>query len=309
MANLCAKGKYQSPINIKTNTAIKCGATCDLTFYYRTSKANILNTDKNIVLDYDNGSYVMYNSEVYELDKISFTLPANHTIDRHTFPLEINLNHRSPDTGRLLIIAVLFEINDASSKSAMFLDMFADSLPKKAGQQKHVNTPDDWNVFNLIPEIKAFFTYSGSLPRSPCTEDVQWIVFENTSNVNTLFYDAIKPIIYSNARKLKPLNGRVIYYNSNVAEKNGRNYGDRLRCYTEKEFRSACSCLSGDKELLSVKNKQVLMITIIFILIVLFILLILYLIQENFFGKTLEKFSGLLSSDIVKNNKISTSDV
>ena len=131
MVNLCADGKYQSPINIKTNNTIKCGATCDLTFYYRTSRANIINTDKNIVLDYDNGSYVMYNSDVYELDKISFTVPANHTLDKYTYPMEINLNHRSPDNGRLLIIAILCEINDATSKSAMFLDMFVNSLPKK----------------------------------------------------------------------------------------------------------------------------------------------------------------------------------
>ena len=74
--DFCASGKYQSPIDIKSNNTIRCGALCDLTFYYRTSKANIINADKRILLDYDTGSYVMYNNEVYELDKISFSVPA-----------------------------------------------------------------------------------------------------------------------------------------------------------------------------------------------------------------------------------------
>ena len=83
----CANGKFQSPIDIKSNGVIKCGALCDLTFYYRTSKANMVNIGKDIILDYDTGSYVMYNNEVYELDKISFYVPAVHKLDGFTYPL------------------------------------------------------------------------------------------------------------------------------------------------------------------------------------------------------------------------------
>ena len=304
MSKLCSKVKYQSPINIITDTSVRCGATCDLTFYYRTSKANIINTGKNIVLDYDNGSYVMYNNDVYELDKISFSLPGNHTLDKSSYPLEINLNHRSPDTGRLLIIGVLCEINDALSRYSMFLDLLISSLPRGNGEQSQVNTPEDWNIYNLIPEVKSFFTYNGSLPRSPCTEDVQWIIFENTINITSKFYDTLKSVIGSNSRQIKPLNGRVIYYNSNSADKNGRNYGDRLRCYTEKEFRKACSRISGDKELIKQKNNHRLMMIIILILVVMFILLFLYLLQEKYFDNALEKLPNISSSF-----KITTSDV
>ena len=46
----CANGKFQSPIDIKSSGTVKCGALCDLTFYYRTSKANMVNIGKNILL-------------------------------------------------------------------------------------------------------------------------------------------------------------------------------------------------------------------------------------------------------------------
>ena len=298
MTNPCANGKYQSPINIKSKIAIKCGALCDLVFYYRTSKANLVNVGKNIVLDYDNGSYVMFNSEVYELDKLSFTIPASHKLDNYTYPMEMHLNHRSPDTGKLLIIAVLFEINDATSKSNLFLDMFRDALPQNKGEQKNVNTPEEWTVFNVLPEIKSFFSYTGSLPRSPCIENVQWIVFDNTVNCNVNFFEKLKKIIKGNVRSIQKLNSRKIYYNSNTAEKNSRNYGSKLRCYTEEQFRKSCSCLTGQKDIVSAKNKQVLLLTIVVILIILFVLLILYLVQEGFLSKVLAKCSNMLSTKL-----------
>ena len=41
--SICLKGKQQSPININSNISKRCGATCDLTFFYKTSKLNIKN--------------------------------------------------------------------------------------------------------------------------------------------------------------------------------------------------------------------------------------------------------------------------
>ena len=63
MVNACVKGSQQSPIDIKSKDSIKCGALCDLVFYYRTSKCNLIKTKKNLIIDYDNGSYIHYNSE------------------------------------------------------------------------------------------------------------------------------------------------------------------------------------------------------------------------------------------------------
>ena len=120
MTNKCSAGRLQSPIKINSGKVIKCGALCDLIFYYRTSKCNLQNTKDNIIMDYDNGSYVMYNNEVYELDKISYSVPGCHRIDNSSYPIEIHLHHRSPDSGVLLIIAIQVDINDASSKSKLF---------------------------------------------------------------------------------------------------------------------------------------------------------------------------------------------
>jgi len=296
--NVCASGKQQSPINIQSSKAVRCNALCDLTYYYRTSQANFVHSGNNIILDYDNGSYIIYNSGVYQLDKVSFSIPSSHKIDNNSYPLEVHINHKSTDTGRMIIIAVLFEINDAISPSQMFFDVISNSLPKYSGQQNSINTSDEWNIFNIIPEIKSFYSYSGSLPRSPCTEDVTWIVLESTSNVPTRFYDSLRQIISNNTRPIQNLNNRKIFYNPNNTDKNKRNYGDKLRCYTDEQFRKACSCMSGHKEIASSRQEQIKFITIIVSILILFVLLILYLIQENFFSKFLDTFKNLLTSNL-----------
>ena len=304
MVNTCALGKQQSPINIKSKTSIKCGALCDLTFYYRTSKCNLLNTKKELVIDYDNGSYVMYNSNVYELDKLSFSIPASHKIDGYSFPVEVQLYHRSPDTGGILIVSVFLDVNDATSRSSYFLQLFNNSIPKKAGNQILINTPESWTAYDILPENKSFFTYTGSLPRSPCTENVTWIILDSPSNCSTNFYTNLQRTLSSNARSIQRLNGRKIYYNPNTADKNKRNYGDKLRCYSEKEFRKSCAAIVGNKEIMSQKYKNTIFLTTAGCIFVSTVLFILWLVQQDFFSSTAAKVKNIMAEKIFIPKKI-----
>ncbi len=285
MTNACVSGKFQSPISIRTKSAIRCGALCDLVFYYRTSKCNMVNVNKNFVIDYDNGSYVLYNSEVFELDKIAFTHSASHKIDNYTFPLEIMLYHRAPDSGKVLVISVMSDVNDAVSRSKMFLEIMVNQMPRNTGEQKKLNTADSWNIFDIIPETKSFFTYEGSLIQSPCSENVTWVVFDNSINCSSNFFDSLRSVVESNARSIKKTNGRRVYYNINTAEKNKKNYGDRIRCYNEKQFRKECAKLTSHTDIVDARNKQLLLILIAVSIVTILILVILYLAQKDFFGK------------------------
>ena len=296
--NACSIGKQQSPINIDSSKVTRCGAMCDLMIYYRTSKCNLVNSGNEIFMDYDNGSYITFRNQVFELDRISFTVPASHRVDNYAYPGEIHLHHRSPDTGEVLIIAVFLDINDAPSKSNAFLATFADIMPKERGATAHLNTEVDWNVYNLIPEGKSFYTYNGSLPRSPCTERVTWIVMENPVNCGSHFFDRLKSIYPSNARALQNVNNRVISYNVNSADKNKRNYGDKLRCYTDTEFRDSCAKLTSHKDIVNAKNRQILLLTLTMSTLVIMTLLILWLVQQDFFITTLENIKKFLSTKV-----------
>jgi len=286
----CVKGSRQSPIKIDSSSVVNCGALCDLMFYYRTSSIYLANISKNIIFRYDNGSYVMYNNEIYELEKISFFTPSCHKIDNdENYGVEINLHHRSPNTSKILIIAIMCLPNESSSKSYNTLQVLAGQFPKE-GKEKTISTASEWNIFNIIPENKSFYSYEGSLPREPCDENVKWIIFENSINCSAKFINTLHNKIGNNTRPLQRLNGRKVYYNSNTAKKNHRNYGGSFRCYTQKEFDNACGCLNSTGDTIQHKNRLALMGIILAILVIIILLIVLYAVEKN------EKFGEMFKS-------------
>ena len=273
MSDSCQSGKLQAPINIRVSKTRQCEGNCELSFYYRSSICSILNNGGNLILEYDAGSYVNYNSLVYELDKISFTVPASNKIDGTVYPMEMLIWHKSMDIGKVLILSVFLDVNDATSKSKTFFDMLGNDLPKKSGTDLHYNTPEDWNIYNALPENKAFYLYSGSLPQAPCTENVTWIVMDTSVNMSNSVYTSIKNIIGKNARQIQRNNNRTVYYNPNNNSKGTRNYGSKLRCYTDAELRNKCKCMCKDGESVDTFpniSKRLLLTLCIILLIILF---------------------------------------
>jgi carbonic anhydrase len=295
----CKKGLNQSPINISSSVAKNCSVTCDINFYYRTSKCNLILSKNNLIIDYDAGSYVMMNHDVYELDKISFTTPASHKIDNNSFPLEINLYHRSTATGKMLIIAVFIEINDTITTSREFFEQFSKSINQASATQVSINMPEEWNIYSCLPVSKSFFLYNGSVPRFPCTEDVDWIIMDQTINCTQDFYNRLIKISHNNARPIQKVNGRNIFYNSNSNKKLNKNYGNRMRCYTDKEFRESCAKLTENKDVKVYNSKRNLIITVTVIIIILFILLLLYLYDKGILSKFIKVINNFLKKKIL----------
>ena len=294
MPSICQSGKYQSPISIKSNQALECEGNCELFYYYRSSVCNILNNNNELVLDYDSGSYIIYNNVVYELDKLSFSIPSSHRIDSSDYPMEVFLYHKSMDFGKVLVISVFIDVNDASSKSRHFLDLLINKLPKNSGEEKTYNTPRDWNAFHLIPDNKAFYTYEGSLTRSPCSEKVTWIVLDTPINISTSVYKNIKSVIGKNSRRIQKRNNRTIYFNSNISSKCNRNYGNKLRCFTDDELREKCSCMCKEGQSVSFFPNVGGTILFVLLCIVLVVLCLILCMKLGVFDFTLKKFKDFI---------------
>jgi carbonic anhydrase len=302
MPSLCQSGKYQSPISIKSNQALSCKGNCELFFYYRSSTCTILNNSNELILDYDTGSYIIYNSIVYELDKISFSIPSSHRIDSSDYPMEVFLYHKSMDFGKILIISVFLDVNDSSSISKHFLDMLINNLPQNSGEEKTFNTPRDWNIFNIVPESKAFYTYNGSLPHTPCTEKVTWIIMDTPVNISNSVYSNIKSVIGKNSRRIQKKYSRKIYFNSNISDKCNRNYGSKLKCYTDEEIKQKCSCMCKKGETIAYFPNIGSALLFIILCIVLIVVCLVLCIQFGLFDFTLKKFKNFIQyqPDILK---------
>ena len=227
----CAQNN-QSPINIETEKTRVCNLLCQLRIKYKPSSCNINNNDNLINILYDKGSYVVYKSEnptKYQLDKLVPHVPSLHTINGTKYDMELCLYHTNND-GKLLIISVLINSNNNFSYSQDFLNQFIPGLknqnysgdPNNEQYDYSIGVANNWNAENVLPVLRNFFIYKGTLPYPPCSKDVLWVIFENSVNISPNDLKVLQErLIYNNSRKTYPLNTnpqviRYVYYNNDI---------------------------------------------------------------------------------------------
>lgn len=147
---------------------------------------------------------------------------------------------------RGVIISILVNHSTTSSKNGetmasrpnMFISQFIhnenflDLNKKKKTSEEHetrdIEVHKDWNVTDLLPKSKAYYTYDGSIPFPPCVENFKWVVFEQHIDVIEEFINILRsegnPMGF---RNVHPLNNRVVYYNNNIEVKSGEGDSDK----------------------------------------------------------------------------------
>lgn len=221
----------QSPINIDSSKTRVCNLLCQLKIKYKASSCRVTNKDNNIHVLYDPGSYVIYKSEnpiKYLLNYMIPHSPSLHTVNGKKYDMELCLYHTNSE-GKILIVSVLINANNNFSLSQDFLNQFISGLKNQnySGSQSSqfdysIGVANNWNAENVLPVLRNFFVYKGTLPYPPCTKDVLWVIFENNVNISPNDLKVLKErIIYNNSRPVFPLNinpkvTRYVYYNNDI---------------------------------------------------------------------------------------------
>ena len=254
----------QSPINIETDKTRVCNLLCGLKINYKPSSCNVNNNDNLINILYDKGSYVTYKSEnsiKYLLNKLVPHVPSLHTINGTKYEMELCLYHTNSD-GKLLIISVLINSNNNFSYSQDFLNQFIPGLknqnysgdPNNSQYDYSIGVANNWNAENVLPVLRNFFVYKGTLPYPPCSKDVLWVIFENSVNISPHDLKILKErLIYNNSRKTYPLNTnpqviRYVYYNNNI--------GVGIGSKTKGKIYIKCKKIENQKNNYSEKKKK-----------------------------------------------------
>ena len=249
------KGK-QSPININTKNSHDCNLLCNLSINYKPTTCNIYKNQQNVfVLDGDENSSISFNNKNYPLQKIYFHTPGQHLVDGNSSPLEINLyhslsknflpegkgfdfdedleieNHAETDkktnnenymNNKGVIISILVKRGSGhiASKPNKFISQFITNHKfrgLKKGENVNIEVSEDWNLKDLLPNKRSFYSYEGSIPMPPCYETFNWVVFEEQIEIMGEYIDILKkegnPM---GNRNVHPLNNRIIFYNNNI---------------------------------------------------------------------------------------------
>lgn len=210
---LCGLGVRQSPINIHTSNVISVSLP-KLRFFYNVADVVTLDHDDQTLVGHGEGNYIMIGNTRYDLFNIHAHTPGEHTIDGHTFPLELHFVHVSK-AGQLAVVGVLVEEGQANGGII--------ELPN-ANDTSTV----DFNLVDLIPNNRQRYTYDGSLT-SPgsnpttvgCPETVLWSLMKKPIQMS---HDQIKAFEDSGfacwsttntARPVLPVNNRFVFFSAN----------------------------------------------------------------------------------------------
>jgi len=116
--------------------------------------------------------------------------------------------HKSA-AGRLAIIAVRLREN-LDAPNAVLATLWP-HLPKTAGASEKV--AEMVSAGGLLPADRGYWSYTGSLSTPPCTEGVQWFVFEQEMSLSRDQLRAYAALFRMNTRALQEAHGRRIEAN------------------------------------------------------------------------------------------------
>lgn len=198
----CAKGKSQSPLDIKGPfEKVKMSIAPD----YKNGQLKVLNNGHTIQVNVEPGSKVRIDGKPYDLLQFHFHKPSEELIDGKPAAMVIHFVHKNAE-GQLAVIGVLLKEGNENPG----IKTIWSNLPATAGAEV---VPDKvmFNPANLLPPEFDFYTYEGSLTTPPCTEKVKFFIMKSQVNIGR---DQVGAFPFKkNARPVQPLNGRVIQTN------------------------------------------------------------------------------------------------
>lgn len=205
----CKEGKKQSPIDISSTEHSKLSR---INFSYIAEPKEILNNGHTVQVNMKKGSYIMVAGKRYSLLQFHFHAPSEHTIDGKPADMVAHFVHQAKD-GQLGVVGVLFKkatvnVNTGANDTLARLWKY---MPKKAGDKKAIAA--GLTVAKLLPVKTPYYHYSGSLTTPPCSENVNWMVLQNTVPVLARQIDTFSQVIDKNVRPVQPHHGRMIKSN------------------------------------------------------------------------------------------------
>lgn len=198
---LCGAGHAQSPIDITYAETLNLS---DITFAYGTTPLTVFNAGHTVEVNVEAGSYITYNARDYQLRQFHFHHPSEHTVNGEAAVMEMHLVHRASNED-LAVIGVLLLLSEEDN--AVLAPIFA-NMPADANTL--TTTDMTLTIDDLLPELRTFLTYGGSLTTPPCSEGVRWLLMTEPMPVSEAQVEAFAALFEQNARPTQPTNGRDI---------------------------------------------------------------------------------------------------
>lgn len=197
----CGKGVFQSPIDIQNTVEAHLPP---LALNFEPYSGSIINNGHTIQITVHDDDKFTLDNKPFQLKQFHFHTPSENKITGRTFPMEAHFVYADADGGLAVVAVMLVTGKENPDIETILLD-----VPNEVNQERPLKKII--NLYNLFPQDKHYYRYSGSLTTPPCTEGITWLVMKNPVELSekqlSHFQQALK---HANNRPVQPLSGRLI---------------------------------------------------------------------------------------------------
>lgn len=211
-----------APIDISaSNSSGNCDLKCDYKFKYNASSCVGKNMGDYISLSYDNNSSssITFNSTSYMVKEVRIYHPSLHSFNGNKLDAEMVIVHNS-NTGEIpLLVCLPIRVSNSMSLSSGFFRNVVTTMSKNAPSEGDSTTIqiNNYNLNILVPK-KPFYSYTATEPYQPCSENVNYVVYDATEtylDISKDVYEKMKKIVLENYYTTK--SDVPFFYNSKGA--------------------------------------------------------------------------------------------
>ena len=197
---LCKSGKLQSPIDLIWS---RPQTKSEIRFAYNESDYQMIDNGHTIKATFSPGNKIWISGKEYNLVQMHFNSESEHTISVTQYHLEDHFVHKN-DKGELAVLGVLF----VEGNTNPYLESMWQQLPSQ--KNRSVASTVRFNPRHLIPQIMTHYNYSGSLTTPPCSEGVNWNVFNTPLELSSEQLNHFRVLYANNYRPVQPTNSRRV---------------------------------------------------------------------------------------------------
>jgi len=197
--NACGDSQ-QSPIDL--TGAIKADVA-DIVPFWSVFRPEVVNNGHTIQANASPNNITTFGGEKYKLLQVHWHHQSEHTIEGQHAPLEAHFVHKDMKTGELMVLGVMMVPGEHNGDLQKVWDV-APFEPGKAMAKSLVN----W--YALLPSDHTAYRYYGSLTTPPCTEIVNWVVFQQPVRVSPAQIKAFADLFPHNNRPVQPQGRRFV---------------------------------------------------------------------------------------------------
>ena len=193
--------KHQSPVDLYSSAISPQDFTLD---YDKDLEFKLINNGHTIEMveeSPEKDSFIIIDGKKYKLLQFHFHAHSEHEEETNPADMEMHFVHQAED-GSYAVLGIFIDAADTSNTG--LAKVFTDKLPAEEVEETDAKTYSI-NVSEILPEDHTtanVYRYNGSFTTPPCTEGVDWNIFEEHIKLDTNKVDEFKTLYPNNYRPI-----------------------------------------------------------------------------------------------------------